>query len=66
MWILPLTFQLFVQSPPTCDTESANELFEVDSAVLVFVEHIEDVVREFARITEREELLIYSAKFRLV
>lgn len=35
-------------------------------AVLVLIKDIEDVVGEFAWISEREELLVYSAKFRLV
>ena len=35
-------------------------------AILVLVKDVEDVIGEFAWITEGEELLVYSAKFRLV
>jgi hypothetical protein len=35
-------------------------------SVLVLIEDIEDVIREFARITEGEELFVYSAEFCLV
>lgn len=60
------TFQLLVQSPPTCDTKCTYKLFKVDRSVFVLVEYIEDIVREFARIAEREELLIYSAELGFV
>lgn len=35
-------------------------------SVLVLIEDIEDVIREFARVTEGEELLVYSAELCLV
>lgn len=35
-------------------------------AILVLIKDIEDVIGEFAWITEGEELLVYSAEFRLV
>lgn len=35
-------------------------------AILVLVEDVEDVIREFAWVAEGEELLVYSAEFRLV
>ena len=60
------TSQLLVQSPPTRDAESAYEFLEVNRAVLVLIEDIEDVVRELARVSEGEELLVYSAKLSLV
>ena len=60
------TFELLIQPSPTRYAEGADELFEVDRAVLVLVEHIEDIVRELARITEWEELLVYPSKFVFV
>ena len=61
-----LTFQLLVQSPAGGDRKGTNELFKVDSPVLVLVKHVEDVVRELSRITEGEELFVDLAKFLLV
>lgn len=60
------TSQLLVQSPPTRDAESAYEFLEVDRAVLVLIEDVEDVVSEFAWIAERKELLVDAAKFGLI
>lgn len=60
------TFQLLVQSTATCDAQGTNELLEIDGSVLVLVEHVEYVVGKVARITEGEELLVYSAELRLV
>lgn len=61
-----LTFELLVQSAATCHTERAYEFFEIDGAVLVLVEHVEHIVREFSWITEGEELLVYATEFDLV
>ena len=57
------TLELFVQAAATCDAESADELFKVDRPVLVFIEDVEDIVCELARVTEGEELLVYMTEF---
>jgi len=38
--------------------EGADELLEVNGAILVDVEHIEDIVRKGSRVPKREELLV--------
>ena len=61
-----LTFELFVQSSPTRYAQRADEFLEVYCSILVLVEHVEDIVRELSRVSKGEELLVYSAKLRLV
>jgi len=53
-----LTLQLLVQSAPGCNAQSADELFELDCAALIFIKDVEDVVGELGRVAEREELAI--------
>ena len=60
------TFELLVQSAATCDAKCTNKLFEVDGPILVLVEYIEDIVSEFSRISEWEELFVYPTEFYLV
>jgi hypothetical protein len=60
------TFELFIQPPSGGDGECADELLEVDSAVLVLVEDVEDIIREFTWIAEGEELLIDPTEFGLI
>jgi hypothetical protein len=47
------------------DTQCTNELLKVDSTGLVAVEHIEHIVGERARISEREELSVDLLKLFL-
>jgi len=54
--------ELLVQSSAACDAEGADEFLKVDCAVLVLVEDVENIVCELARVTEREELLVYVTK----
>ena len=61
-----LTSELLIQSAATCNTQCAYELLEIDGAVFILIEDIENIVGELARVPEREELLVYSAEFRLV
>ena len=60
------TFELLVQPPSTSDAKGANELFEVNGAVFILVEYVEDIICELARFSKWEELLIDLAEFRLV
>jgi len=59
-------FELLIQSATRGDAECADELFEVDCAVLVLVEDVEYIVGKFTRVAEREELLVYPAELSLV
>ena len=59
-------FELFVQPSPTCYTQCANKLFEINHPILVLVKHVEDVVRELSRISKGEELLVYATELDLV
>ena len=61
-----LTFELLIQSSSTCHAERTNEFLEVDMPVLILVEYVEDIVGEFAWISEREELLVYPTELVLV
>lgn len=60
------TFELLIEAPAACNTQSTDELLEIDRAILVLVEDIEDIVRKLVRIAEREELLVYPAELGLV
>jgi hypothetical protein len=60
------TFELFFQTTATRDAQSADEFLEVDVTALVAIEDVEDIIGEFSWITEREELFVYPAEFRLV
>jgi hypothetical protein len=48
------------------DAERADKLFEVDRAVLVRVEHVEDIVCKLPRIAKGKELLVYPTELGLV
>ena len=61
-----ITFELFLQTSSTGDTERTNKLLEVDLAALVFIKDVENILSKFARIAKGEELFVYSAKFCLV
>ena len=61
-----LTFQLLIQSTSRRDGKRTNELFEVDSAVLVLIKYVEDIVGELSRVAEGEELFIDLAELVLV
>jgi hypothetical protein len=60
------TLELLVEPATAGDAERADELAEVDGPVLVLVEDIEDVVRELARVAEREELAVDAPELGLV
>jgi hypothetical protein len=49
-----------------CHAECTDELFKVDRAVLVRVEHVENIVCELAGIAKGKELLVYPTEFGLV
>lgn len=61
-----LTFKLLIQSSSAGDAQCANELFEIDRAVLVIVKHIKHIVGKLAWVAKREELLVYPRKLVLV
>ena len=63
---LQRTSKLLVQRTPRGDTQSADEFLEVDGAILVLIEYVEYIVREFAGVTEREKLFVYPAELVLV
>jgi len=50
--------------PTACDTQGANEFFEVDSTRFVRVEDIEDIFGEAGRIAKGEELAVDFLEFR--
>ena len=52
------TFELYIIFASRGEGERADELLKVDFAVVVTVQGLEKVFREFARITRGEELLI--------
>jgi hypothetical protein len=58
--------ELFFQTTATCDTQSADEFFEIDGLTTVGVEDLEDEVGEITWITKREELFVYLGKRDLV
>ena len=60
------TLELLIQSSTGRDRESTDELLKVDSAVLVLVKDLEDVVCELARVAEGEELLVDLAELGFV
>ena len=60
------TFELLLKTSAGGDGEGTDELFEVDSAVLVVIEDVEDVVCEFAWVAEGEELLVDLAELGFV
>lgn len=60
------TFELLLKTSAGGDRESADKLLEVDRAVLVVIEDVEDVVCEFAWVAEGEELLVDLAELGFV
>jgi hypothetical protein len=60
------TFELLIEMAATCYAEGTDELFEVDCAVLVRVEHVEYIVCKLAGIAKWKELLVYAAELGLV
>lgn len=50
--------ELLLQVSAGGDREGADELLEVDGAILVDVKHVEDIVRKVAGVSKREELLV--------
>jgi hypothetical protein len=60
------TFELFVELASGGDGEGADELLEVDCAIVVVVKDVEDVFSELAGIAKGEELLVDAAEFLLV
>jgi hypothetical protein len=55
--------QLILHLPSTGNTQRAYEFLEINGPALVRVEHLEDVVGERVRVTEREELSINLLEF---
>ena len=60
------TSEFLIQRATTGDRQRADELFKVDGAVLVDVEYVKHILGELARVTEWEELLVYSRELCLV
>lgn len=60
------TFQFFLQTASTGDTEGTNKLLEVDLSALVFIKDVENILSKFARVAKREELFVYPTKLCLV
>jgi hypothetical protein len=60
------TLELLIDATTACDAERADELLELNGAILVFIEDVEDIVGEFAWVAEWKKLLIYSAEFSSV
>ena len=60
------TFELLVQPTTGGDAQSADELFEVNGAVLVLVEDVEYIVGKLAGFTEWEKLFVYPAELMLI
>lgn len=58
--------QLLVQTSSGGNAERADKFLEVNGAVFVLVEHIEDVFGKRRRITEGEELFVNAAELLLV
>jgi len=58
--------QLFIETTATCDTQSADELLELDRAASVGIEDLEDMSGEVFRIAEGEELFVYRCKVLFV
>lgn len=57
------TFKLLVKRTAAGDTQCRNELLEINSPVLVFVEHVEHVICKFCGIAKWEKLLVYPREF---
>ena len=60
------TFELFIGIASRGEGEGADELPKADIAVVVIVKGVEEVFREFARITKGEEPLMEVLEFLLV
>lgn len=60
------TFQLFLQTASTSDTECTNKLFKINLAALVFIKDVENIISKFGRIAKGKELFVYPAKFCLI
>jgi hypothetical protein len=56
--------EFFVKPTSACNTESADELFEIDHAVLVLIKDVEDEIGKLFGIAKGEKLLVNLAKFR--
>ena len=61
-----LTLELLIQTSSARHAKRTDELLEVYVAILILIEDVEDVIREFAWVAEGEELLVYFPKFCFV
>jgi len=53
------TLKLLIKCAATGDTQCRNELLEIDSPVLVFIEHVEHIICKLCGIAKGKKLLIY-------
>ena len=53
-----LTLELLVKFASWCDWKGTYEFLEINSSILILIKYVEDIVCEFSRVTEWEELFI--------